>query len=708
MTIPRRFTTAVLALLGAVVVYAYGDSRLTRASKAGLAVDADVIAVLPFTVRGPQPALHDLRDVIQDLIAARFPGGDGTPRALDPAAVLTALPRATRPPDDVVPLETSMHVAADLGAGHLLRGTVVGSPDDLTVEVELVAVPGGTVRARTTEKATADSLPYLTDRLVARLLAILAARDSEELAAMSATSLSALRAFLSGRAAARRGQMGTGSEATRHFERALFLDSTFALAGLRLAEIAAVFGTSELDDRWRLDAITRQRDRLGSTDQTLLDAYIGPRYPRPAPLIELIAAGERATLEAPNRMEAWRILGVHLLRFGSMIGYPGWEARSGEALRRAQALDSTDALTLEFLLQLAVGASDTAAVRRYAGLHLAHNPVGPRTDFIRWLAATMLVDSSALAQVRSRIPAMPPLSLRYLVEWSQVLGAGLEDADLAARVFGEGANSVGERRSVTVGIVPFLLNRGRPGAANRLLSRAERGFGQRADVGVLEFRVYAALLWDGDSSEAAAAAQTLAAYVDGAPAGLGQVRALETAACALAHWRLAANDLSGAEAYLARVRRLIATAGSDAIESTPVCVVAVDARLAAVQHGPNAAAALARLDALLAAGSDVRQLLPSVATVIAARLYEQQGDLTHALAITRRRTSWSNQLLSTQRRQEGRLAALVGDTAGAIRAYRHYLALRSDPEPWLKPEVERVRMELQRLEVASGAPAVRP
>jgi hypothetical protein len=53
--------------------------------------------------------------------------------------------------------------------------------------------------------------------------------------------------------------------------------------------------------------------------------------------------------------------------------------------------------------------------------------------------------------------------------------------------------------------------------------------------------------------------------------------------------------------------------------------------------------------------------------------------------------------LSTFLREEGRLAALTGDTAGAIHAYQHYLALRSNPEPRLRPEVERVRGDLTRL-----------
>ena len=40
---------------------------------------------------------------------------------------------------------------------------------------------------------------------------------------------------------------------------------------------------------------------------------------------------------------------------------------------------------------------------------------------------------------------------------------------------------------------------------------------------------------------------------------------------------------------------------------------------------------------------------------------------------------------------------MIGDRTGAIRAYEHYLALRSDPEPSLKPEADRVRTELAKL-----------
>jgi hypothetical protein len=82
--------------------------------------------------------------------------------------------------------------------------------------------------------------------------------------------------------------------------------------------------------------------------------------------------------------------------------------------------------------------------------------------------------------------------------------------------------------------------------------------------------------------------------------------------------------------------------------------------------------------------------------LVVARLKEARGDLQGALAATRRRIYFYAEplFLSTYLREEGRLAALTGDRAGAIRAYQHYLALRSDPDPALKPEVTQVRAEL--------------
>jgi hypothetical protein len=118
--------------------------------------------------------------------------------------------------------------------------------------------------------------------------------------------------------------------------------------------------------------------------------------------------------------------------------------------------------------------------------------------------------------------------------------------------------------------------------------------------------------------------------------------------------------------------------------------------LATIGRRPDAARSLDRLDSLLLTGMGDSPTLPP--NIIAARLHEALGDTRGALAAIRRHTSgFQPRFLSTYLREEGRLAALTGDTAAAITAYRHYLALRSDPEPSLRPEADQVRNELAAL-----------
>jgi hypothetical protein len=87
--------------------------------------------------------------------------------------------------------------------------------------------------------------------------------------------------------------------------------------------------------------------------------------------------------------------------------------------------------------------------------------------------------------------------------------------------------------------------------------------------------------------------------------------------------------------------------------------------------------------------------------LLLSRLWERHGEPERALQAARRRGSaflWVPSYMSSYLAAEGRLAALTGDTAGAVRAYRHYLALRFDPEPGVLPAVETVRRALRALE----------
>ena len=691
-------TAGVVGLAAVLAGYVFWASRRPQAAPAP---DANVVAVFPFRVVDAGSGIEDLRDWIHDLIAARLTG-EGGPRALDPATVIRALGATDQASRDSRAPDAWLRLAEGLGAGWLLHGVVAGSAGGLSLEATLLTVPRGAPGAQARVAGTADRLPQLADRLTAELLASLAARDADEFRAFMRTTRPALQAYLAGRAAYRRGEA-----AAAYFERALSLDSTFAPAALALAAGSDLLQqTSGPDERWKFDAVWRQQDQLSPADRALLIAYLGPRYPRRSTLAERIAAGQEAALVAPDRAEAWFLAGDNLLRFGSLLGYPEWETRAIDHFRRALALDSTNAHTLDRLLLLAAAAGDQQQVRRYATLYFPHNPNAESVDVLRWAAAIALGDSAALVRLRLRFADMTQMSLQRIVAWGQRHGVALEDASRAAAVLVDRAEGTRQRQLALNRSARLWLNRGRPGEAKRGFDGSEVGFGPRQGVGALDFRIYAALYWDGDTSDAAAAARQLETYVEGGPLRPAEAPDRSSAACALAHWRLAAGDADRVQAALVQARRLAAPTESPEPLATPVCLAAVEAQLAAARADPYAAA-LARLDSLLREAWNSRDLLLTVGNLIAARLYEARGDLPRALDRVRRRAGWEA-FLSTQLREEGRLAALAGDREGAIRAYRHYLALRSDPEPALREDAARVRAELARLELGLSEREVRP
>jgi hypothetical protein len=85
---------------------------------------------------------------------------------------------------------------------------------------------------------------------------------------------------------------------------------------------------------------------------------------------------------------------------------------------------------------------------------------------------------------------------------------------------------------------------------------------------------------------------------------------------------------------------------------------------------------------------------------VLVELRRRRGEYQQALSLARIQMSdnYRNHFRPTVLRQEGELATLLGDTAGAIRAYQEYLALRTDPDPGpMREEAERVRAALVQL-----------
>jgi eukaryotic-like serine/threonine-protein kinase len=625
------------------------------------------LTVLPFRITNTDPGLADMRDWFQDLMSARLIG-HGAPRGLERYS------------------------------GYSLIAEISGTPQRLSLDARVVLASHDSPKAQAREVGPADSLPQMADRLTVRLLASLTSETGDDSLALAATSLPALRGYLAGRSLFRRGRF---DEANQSFERSVALDSTFPLPALWLAAISALRQNTgpTVDDRWKYDAAWKERDRLGPAGRALLVAHLGPRYPSVATLGELVAAGERATQVAPLWAEAWFIAGENFARFGSITGYADSRARTGVAFSRAFALDSTHVQTLRSLLVWATKSGNRDAVRRYSELYFAHEPADDLADFLRWCSALVLADSVSVAAVRSRFGDLPFMELQSIAWWSQSQGIGLDDGTRATELLLRRAAGARERRIAMQTIVPFLLNRGRPDEVNRLLASFELGFGRfQAVGGVREFQVYSAVYWDGDSTAAAAAAQRLESYLGGESMGPGEVGDRETASCALSHWHIATGDFEAARAMLVTMRRVTRRANSLPNMVSPVCAPAVEAQLAAASGARGSAAeALARLDSTLLATSNYRDQLVTVGNIIAARLYERRGDAQRSLEILQRRAGFG-MFLSTQLREEGRLATLIGDRTTAVRAYRHYVALHSEAEPRLRPDLERVRRELDQLE----------
>jgi eukaryotic-like serine/threonine-protein kinase len=666
-----------------------------------VATDPNLVAVMPFRVGGAAPALGYLREGMVDLVAARLTGEGGT-RAADPRSVVAAWRDAAGSHADDLPERDAIGLARRLGAGRLLLGGVVGTPEHVALTASLLPVGGGGARAEARVEGATDSLPRLVDRLVAQLITE-GAGAPHALDGLVNTPLPALKLYLEGQAAQRRAEY---TEAVDRFGQALDLDSSFALAGLSLAS-AAGWTTAPGAARRGLERAWAGRDRLSPRDRALVVAEVGPNFPATSTVVQHIDAWEGAVDAAPDQPDRWYELGDVYFHDGPYLGIPSSRQRAAEAFRKSVALDSNTA-ALGHLVDLAVMDGDTAAVRRLGGLYLARDTSGELLGFYRWRIAQGLHDEPTLGALHARYREMPLQSLWRIMNHPVLDGTGLEDADsAAAAVRAIGGRSSDWQRSKAY-LHAYQVNRGRPSKA--LADTAGTDEAEYGPHAALYQRVLDALYGDGDSAGAAAAARALARG------------AARTDLCVATLWRLSRGETAGAAQAIGRLRRRAPGDSPQSLTSNAVCAALLEAKLTAASGGAGAAAALDRLDALIRSGPGGQRNGPDAAFTLSpayvratvgispcafedfanlevARLRERQGDLRGALAAVRRRPYAYHliEYFAPHLREEGRLAVLAGDTAAAIRAWRHYLALRSDPEPALRPGIDGVRAQLAKL-----------
>ena len=453
----------------------------------------------------------------------------------------------------------------------------------------------------------------------------------------------------------------------------------------------------------------------------MLLANVGPDYPAISTAAQHLTAWERTVELAPDQAERWYELGDMYFHEGRYLQIESSWRRAADAFRRSAALDSGTA-PLGHLLELAMlDGDDSAAVRRLGAVYLAHDTSSELLGFFRWRIAEGLHDERALAALRATYRQMMLQSLWRIMNYAVLDGIRLDDADSAAvAIRAKGGRSSDWQRSKTY-LHAFEINRGRPAAA--LADTARPDEAEYGPHTALYQRVLDALYGDGDSVNGGQAARELARSA-GRPAPTGSdARAVANMdGCVSTLWRLSRGELGGAAQAIVRLRARGPDDSPQTRTSNIVCAALLEAKLAAASGWAGAVTVLDRLDSLMRSGPGGSRNGPPVSFTLSpayvrstvgvspvgfedfanlevARLRERQGDNRAALAAVRRRpyAYHLTDYLAAHLREEGRLAALTGDRPGAIRAYQHYLALRSNPEPALRPALEAVRAELAKL-----------
>jgi DNA-binding SARP family transcriptional activator len=309
----------------------------------------NLIAVLPFVVRGPDRLLY-LREGMVDLLAAKLDGA-GDLRTVDPRRTLRRL-------ESVGAGDIDAHEARAIGehlrAGWCLLGSVVATGARLHIAVTLCQAEGEREIKADVGTYGEQEIFKAVDAIARHILAQWSTSYGGEmarLAAVTTESLAALKAYLVGERAFRAGRF---SEALTAYEEAVREDPTFALGHYRLAAAYAARGTP----RAALEPGTRaweHRHRLNPRLRLLVEAQAAALRGAAA-TAENLCRG--VTRQMPTNVDAWFLLGETQFRYNPDRGRSTLEAR--RPFERTLKLDPRHVGALARLIRLAARERRTA------------------------------------------------------------------------------------------------------------------------------------------------------------------------------------------------------------------------------------------------------------------------------------------------------------------------------------------------------------
>ncbi len=467
----RRFGIGVALACGVVLGAAalYGAVRYGEESSAEpwatAPPAANVVAVLPFSVYAADRDSSYLGRGLAELLSQDLDGA-GELRSIDPR-VLGAYGsrRGGQPPGP----DSARTIARRLSAGTFVLGEATRSGRILRVSARMY-LPGDSLTPTASAQVEGDSLQLL--QLVDRLAAELLGQSGSDridgldvLAARTTASLAALKAYLRGEAYFADARF---PRAVEMFQRAVTIDSGFALAYFRLSESTdwTGEGARSLEAAERAYAL---RGKLSKQSRLLVEGFRSWR-------VGDIGRAERSYRELlrwnPASIEARYQLGEVRFHNNPSLGRSVLEAWA--PFEQVLAVNPDDRYALAHLMRLAALARDTAAVDSITRKLAVLEPPGESRSSVALLRAAAIGDADARARALSRLSDASDKLLIDSFERIAVYAGDLDAADGIARLLSEGKHAPENRALGRLYGAAIARARGRwVGARNELRSASD-------------------------------------------------------------------------------------------------------------------------------------------------------------------------------------------------------------------------------------------
>src|SRR5574341_85916 len=330
----------------------------------------------------------------------------GTARGLDLDSVLPQA-LAWRAGDETLSLDSSLALAASLGAALAVLGRADATSDGLRLSIQVHDATRRELVASVDTAGPADSLHALVSALVVKAFAERIARERSGWATPSLPrGLPAIAAYFQGDRDFRHGDY---DRAIERFDRVIALDSAYAPAHYKRMLALVQLNPGEAQIRSALRAAGAFRERLDPVSRQLLDAY--EALARRGDLELADRAMRDLVARYPGAVDAWFALGELQFHFAPLLGTPLSEAEA--AFGQAAQLDPAFAAPVAHLITLAIARDDDDAARTHMRRYLQIDSTSVLAELVR-AAETLMFRPELAGRVIASFPQRPRTFLENL------------------------------------------------------------------------------------------------------------------------------------------------------------------------------------------------------------------------------------------------------------------------------------------------------